>query len=223
MANIPSSKRNLIDKANTTVVIFVSVAAFLVIFSLVATKTLVNQANYLNRVIREKRAVKTTLEQNVKAVSTLKNSYQTFVSSPTNALGGSSVGAGERDGNNAKIVLDALPSTYDFPALTTSLDSMLTSQGVKINTISGVDEEVAQSSNQTSDNPQPIAIPFQIIVASDYDGVKRAVSAFERSIRPYQIKTLDITGNQKELSLSVSAQTYFQPGKSLGTRTKVVK
>lgn len=224
MANtIPSSKRALIDKANTAVVVVVSVAAFLAVFSLVATKTLISQAAYQNRVISGKRGAVNQLKADLSAIQRLNKSYNAFNSTTQNAIGGNPAGAGQQDGTNSKIVLDALPSTYDFPALTTSLESLLSTQNVKINTISGTDDEVAQSSNQSSSSPSPIAIPFQLSVTSNYDSIKNVVSTFERSIRPIQLTTLDLSGDQKNLNLAVNAETYYQPAKALTINTKVVK
>ena len=223
MASNPSSKRVLIDKANTAVVIVVSVAAFLAVFSLVATKTLINQAAYQNRVISGKRVAVNQLKSDLSAVQQLKKSYDAFNSTTQNAIGGNPNGTGQQDGNNSKIVLDALPSAYDFPALTTSLESLLSTQNVKINTISGTDDEVAQSTNQSSATPSPIAIPFQLSVTSNYDSIKNVVSTFERSIRPIQLTTLDLSGDQKNLNLSINAETYYQPAKALTINTKVVQ
>ncbi len=223
MANNPSSKRILIDKANTAVVVVVSVAAFLAVFSLVATKTLISQAAYQNRVISGKRVAVNQLKSDLSAIQQLKKSYDAFNSTTQNAIGGNPNGTGQQDGNNSKIVLDALPSTYDFPALTTSLESLLSTQNVKINTISGTDDEVAQSTNQSSASPSPIAIPFQLSVTSNYDSIKNVVSTFERSIRPIQLTTLDLSGDQKNLNLSINAETYYQPAKALTINTKVVQ
>ena len=60
MANAaPNTKRALIDKANTRIVVYVSVAAFILVFSLVSTKTLIGQAAYQNRIISKKRVAVT--------------------------------------------------------------------------------------------------------------------------------------------------------------------
>lgn len=223
MAGTGSTKHTLIDKTNTRMVAIVSVAAFVSVFCLVATKTFVSQAAYQNRVISAKRDAVRQLEDNISAVEKLKNSYKAFVSTSTNALGGLPEGVSDRDGDNAKIVLDALPSSYDFPALATSLDKLIVGQNVQINSIAGTDDELAQAANQSSADPQPAPIPFQLSVTSDYDGTKRVISAFERSIRPIQIKTIDISGDSKDLTLSIEAQTYYQPSKSMNIQTKVVK
>lgn len=213
----------MIDKANARIVIYVSIAAFILIFSLVAIKTLISQAAYQNRVISAKKTAVNQLKTDIAATDQLKTSYAAFTETPQNVLGGNPGGTGPQDGNNAKIVLDALPSSYDFPGLTTSLESLLTGQGVKIDSISGTDDEVAQSANQSSTNPQPSPIPFTLSAEGDYTGIQNVISAFEHSIRPMQVQTLDIAGNQGQLTLSLNAQTYYQPAKSLNINKEVVK
>ena len=220
---IVSTKRMQIDKANARIVVYVSVAAFILVFSLVATKMLVSQATYQNRVIGIKRAAVNQLKTDISATSQLKVAYQGFVDTSQNVIGGNPKGAGAQDGDNTKIVLDALPSGYDFPGLTTSLETLLGSQNVKINSIAGTDDEVAQSSNQSSVNPQPVPIPFSITVQGDYTGIQNVLGAFEKSIRPIQVQTLNITGSQGKLTLNVTAQTYYQPAKSLNIKKEVVK
>lgn len=218
-----TGKRALIDKANARVMIAVSIAAFLIVFSAVSTKTLMSQAAYQNRVITAKEEARDILKKDIESAKKLKISYEKFVNTSVNALGGSPVGAGTKDGDNAKIILDALPSSYDFPALATSLEIIASSQNVNIKSIEGVDEEVNQATNSSSSSPQPIAIPFDISVSSDYQKIQDVVSSFEKSIRPIKIKTLDITVNQQEIILAVSAETFFQPAKSLNISKQVVK
>jgi hypothetical protein len=225
MANSPivSTKRMLIDKANARIVAYVSVAAFILVFSLVATKTLVSQAAYQNRVISKKRAAVNQLKVDIAATGQLKASYDAFTGTAQNVLGGNPGGSGPQDGDNAKVVLDALPSSYDFPGLTTSLETLLGNQNVKIASIAGTDDEVAQSANQSSVNPQPVPIPFSVGVEADYTGVQNVVRAFEKSIRPIQIQQLTITGDKSKLTLNISAQTYYQPAKSLNIQKQVVQ
>lgn len=219
----PSAKRLMIDQANAKIVAYVSIAAFIVVFSLVATKTLISQASYQNRVIGKKRAAVTQLKSDIAATSQLKTAYDAFTGTSQNVLGGNSDGGGPKDGDNAKIVLDALPSSYDFPGLTTSLEALLNGQGVTISSISGTDDEVAQSTNQSSVSPQPVPIPFSISVQGDYAGIQNVINAFQNSIRPIEVQTLNLTGNQNKLTLTVTAQTYYQPAKSLNINKVVVK
>lgn len=218
-----SVKRALVEKTNSTLVIVVSVATFLAIFSLVATKMIMNQASYQNRVIKEKRIAVKQLKADVEAVDKLKKSYDIFVGAPGNVIGGSPVGNGPQDGDNAKIILDALPSSYDFPGLATSLDALLTSQEVKILSITGTDDEITQSANQISGTPQSVPIPFQASFSADYGKVQNMLVAAERSIRPIKLTTLDFTGMQDNLTVNLAAEAFYQPAKQFNIQTKVVK
>lgn len=217
-----SVKRVLIDKANTRLVVTVSIAVFAVIFSLVAAKTLWTQSSYQKRVIDAKNKAATQLQANVEAMEKLSASYSAFVGTSTNIIGGNSLGTGPQDGNNAKIILDALPSKYDFPALATNLETLMNDQQVTVVNISGVDDEIAQSGNTDSPSPTPVEMPFQLTATADYVKTQALIGAFERSIRPIKITTLDISGAQDRLTVTVSAMTYYQPAKSLNIREEIV-
>lgn len=217
------TKRSLITKANSRIVWATGIAAFVVIFSGVACKTLVGQASYQNRVISEKKKAFATLQSDLNARDTLVSSYKSFVNTPQNVLGGNPDGSGPQDGDNAKIILDALPSKYDFPALATSLEKLINDQGLKIVSISGTDDEIAQTANLTSAKPAPVPMPFQVQVGGSYDAIKSLVDVFERSIRPIDVQKMEITGSDGSMTATISAQTFYQPEKNLNISSEVVK
>ena len=223
MAKNAITKRALIDQANSRVVVATSIAAFVVVFSLVATKTLISQAAYQNHVISAKKAAVKQLKADIKATDTLKTSYAAFLGTTQNIIGGDPGGSGAQDGDNAKIVLDALPSSYDFPALATSLEKLISTQQLTIESIKGTDDEVAQSSNQSSSTPQPVPIPFEFSVTGDYGAIQGLIGQFEHSIRPFQVQTIAISGDQGKLTADITAQTFYQPAKNLNIKEKVVK
>jgi len=224
MARIATStKRSLIGKANSTIVIATTVAAFAVVFALIATKALASQASYQNRVISAKKTAVKQLKEDLDARDSLVSSYKAFTDTSQNIVGGDPKGSGPQDGDNAKLVLDALPSKYDFPALATTLEKILTSQNLQIVSISGTDQELQQQRTAASGAPQAVSMPFQIQVSGSYDSIKGLVDLFERSIRPFQIQTMDIGGNQSNMMLSISAQTYYQPEKTFNVSTEVIK
>lgn len=218
-----SIKHVQIDKSQSTMLIMAGIAAFVLAFSLVGGKALVDQILYQNRVISAKKVAVQQLRSNVQAVSSLETSYKAFVNTPQNVLGGNPQGNGPNDGDNAKIVLDALPSKYDFPALTSSIEKLVTDQQLTINSISGNDDEVAQTGNGTSPNPKPIDMPFQLSANGSYKSTQSLIDTFNRSIRPIQIQKLQITGLQANLSLKIEAKSYYQPGKNFNMTKKVVK
>lgn len=217
------TKRSLIGKANSTMVIATSVAAFVVVFGLIAGKAMMNQMSYQSRVIDAKKAGLNQLKKDISAVNSLQASYTDFADDSQNVLAGNAEGTGPQDGDNAKIVLDALPSKYDFPALTTSLEKLITGQGLQITSINGTDEEVTQKAKQVSTEPVPIAIPFQIQVNGAYGSVKNLVDVFLRSVRPFQIQSIELSGDESGMTASIKAQTYYQPEKSLNIKPEVVK
>lgn len=217
-----SMKRIGVDKTNARIVLITAGAAFLVVFFLVASFSLFSTLTYQNRIINAKSKAVAQLKDNLKARDSLVQSYKAFATAPQNFIGGSAAGGGSQDGSNSKLVLDALPSKYDFPALTASLEKLASDQGVTIESITGIDEEVSQA-NQSSNSPQPVEMPFEIKVSGDYLSVQKLVGAVEHSIRPVQVQKMQITGDQKALTLTITASTFYQPEKTLNIRTKVIK
>lgn len=223
MANLNlSSKKLQIDKANATIMIAVSVAAVLIAFSLVFAKALLGQRSYQSRVITEQKKALKVAKDNVKAADELVKSYRVFNTAETNLISGSATGTGDRDGDNAKLVLDALPNKYDFPGLISSLEKSLKDRNFKTGAgaLSGTDvpdETVAGS------NPAVVEIPFQVSVSGSYSSVQGLIEAFDRTIRPISLKTIDLSGDENNIKVSLGATTYYQPSKTLTVTTKVVK
>jgi hypothetical protein len=219
-----SSKHLQIDKANRTILILVSLAVFVTIFCAFTCKTLMSKRAYQGRVIAQKELALRQLKANARAVDSLNESYQKFVNTEQNIIGGSSTGTGERDGDNARIILDALPSKYDFPALATSLEKILTSKNYTVGSITGTDDEIAQAAASSApDNTAPVPIPFTLAVTGNYNSVNELITTLERSIRPIQLTTLTFTGTDTSLQVSLAANTYYQPEKVLKIVTKDVK
>jgi len=218
-----SAKRISIDKTNASLIVIVSVAAFLVVFSLVAIRALYSQLTYQSRVINQKKITLVQVEENIQEVEKLNVAYQEFSGSTVNALGGNPKGTGDRDGENPRIILDALPSKYDFPALNTSLDKLVKSGGFQLTAISGTDDEINQSTNQSSVTPTQVDMPFQLEALINISDGKRFLELFERSIRPIQLQQLTISSQEGKLKVEMTAKTYFQPEKKLNVTEEVVK
>ncbi|MGZ6005300.1 MAG: type 4a pilus biogenesis protein PilO [Candidatus Saccharimonadales bacterium] len=218
-----SSKRLQINKASTVMVASLAITSFILVFSLIGGKALLSQRSYQAKVIAKKEAARDQLKANIDATGTLINSYKSFIGTSQNVIGGNPNGTASNDGDNAKIILDALPSQYDFPALATSLDKLLSDNSLKIGNISGTDDELTQQSNQSSATPTPVAIPFNVGVSGTYKSIQKLISVFEKSIRPIQISNLTFAGNDKSLTVNILAQTYYQPEKDLTITTEVVK
>lgn len=219
-----SLKHLQIDKAIASMVIFAALTAAVLVFSLFSIRALLSQRSYQAKVISEKEKAKEQLAVNVTAKDSLVASYGQFVSRPQNIIEGNPAGEAENDGDNARIILDALPSKYDFPALTTSLEKLLaeTALGVQFQSITGTDDEIAQSEAVVT-SPTPVEIPFQLSVTGAYVSLEALTKGFERSIRPFHITSLSLSGSDDSLRLDISAKTYYQPEKKVNVQLKVVQ
>lgn len=217
-----SSKRILISKANTLMFGMVVGASIIVSFSLVTVRMLFSEMQYQQKVIGQKNKALKQIKENLQTARVLEQQYQEFERAPDNIIGGSATGTGERDGTNAKVILDALPSKYDFPALTTSLDGMVKATGINLETISGIDNEIAEF-NKTSPKPEPQPMDFGLSVSGNYEGIRNLVFDLERSIRPIQLTGIDMAGNDASIRLRVTAKTYYQPEKDLTLTKKEVQ
>ncbi len=173
--------------------------------------------------IETKRTAVKQLKTNEQTAQQLVTSYKAFVAADTNVIGGNALGTGQRDGDNAKIVLDALPSKYDFPALTSSLEKMLTEQKLTIASISGSDDEVAQGANQASPQPIAVEIPFEVSATGPYKDIQGSLDVFGKSIRPFHLKTLQLSGGQSNMTMAITGKSYYQPAKNFNVTQKVVR
>lgn len=217
-----SMKRVQINKANSQMVIVTGISAFVIAFSIVASRALLAKRSYQAKVIGAKEQAVDQLQNNIKAANALVTSYKAFVTTSNNVIGGNPTGKGDRDGDNAKIILDALPSQYDFPALASSMEKTLSVNGVKIDGITGVDDEIAQQSQEET-KPQPVEMPFSIAVTTNLAGANNLLGVFQRSIRPIKVQKVEASGNNDSLKMTVNAVTYYQPQETIRINTEVIK
>ena len=216
-----SLKQLAINNDNTSIIITIGLATFIFIFSCVASNALLKQRAYHATVIGKKKAALAQLKKNTEEVEKLKKSYIAFADSQENVLGGSATGNGDKDGENPRLVLDALPSKYDFPALATSLEKVFSQY--KIENLQGTDDEIAQSAAEASASPQPLEIPFAVSTGGSEAAAKDVLLLYERSIRPIQISKLKLESAGDSLKISVEAKTYFQPQKKFDVKPEAVK
>jgi hypothetical protein len=218
-----SSKHAIIKKANLVIVVVVSLAVFISIFSLFIAKALLNQSAYQQNVIDEKKSALKIAKQNNEDIKSLEQSYLSFATEVTNIIGGSSQGTGPQDGANPKIVLDSLPSEYDFPALSSSIEKLLTDNGYLIDRLGGSEEvQPVDQSTSSADGVIP-EIPYDMTVTTNKEGAKKLLDILERSIRPFYVESIELSGTDSNLSTKIALKTFFQPAIKFDIKTEVVK
>ena len=202
-------KRQQLSSTNNLIFILVAVSVFIVVFVIFAARNLISQSAYQNRVITAKQKALDNLDSDLTAISSLKTSYSAFVNQPLNLIGGNPSGTGAKDGNNSKILLDALPSTGDPNIWTLNIVNLnsLFSQGSDFLTISASNGPVtAPVASQTSKPAgssmtttiQPYSPTNQTIVingkfATQIANVNSIFKLLNTSIIPIQINQMTFT------------------------------
>jgi hypothetical protein len=211
--------------------IVVAISSVVAVFSLMSAKALLSQSSYQHKVLSEKNKAIQQLKDNVDAANKLKTQYDIFAKQDPNIIGGSggeNAGTGAKDGDNARIVLDALPSQYDFPALITSIEKVVGDAHVTLQGLNGTDEGKdsnvpGSASSAAGGSADPIPITFSVGILSDYKNSEKLVEDFEHSIRPIDITTFSLNGSSSNITTSMQANTYYQPSISLQIQQKEVK
>lgn len=221
-----STKHIQLNKANQAVILATSLAVAVVVFGFFISRALIQRQQHQARVIAAKEQARDQLINNLEAKDQLVSAYQAFVTTERNLLGGSTdpAATGDRDGDNGRLVLDALPSKYDFPALATSIEKVLGDNGFQLETVEGTDDEANQTAVAAQPNPEPVEIPIGFTVNTSYSGAQTLMGLFERSIRPFRINSIEIAGAQDDdLSLKIDAVTYYQPEKSVSITKETIR
>lgn len=222
-----STKSIQINKNQSSILMAIIIGTIVTVFCLTSAKALLNQAMYQRRVINARNDSAKQLNQDITNAKSLSDKYKTVFlgSNGQNVIGGvTTISASPQpsDGDNGKIVLDALPTAYDFPALLSSMSSLLNVDGVGAQAISGSDQSVTVDSSPTY-NPQPANIDFNLSGATTYSGAKKLLNDLERSIRPFDVTHLTLSGNESNLIVTMNLTTYYQPAKTLSIPSKEIK
>lgn len=224
---VPKNAKQLkIDKSNSTVLVVVAAATAIIVFCLFSYKALLTQGSYQRRVVNEKHNTVEQLKSNLENAKTLSSQFATFDSANPNAIGGKSnvpANSPPPDGSNSRIVLDALPTSYDFAALLSSLNLVLELNGIGNKTIGQVSQTEGQAGDPQAD-PQPVIIQsIPLGGEANYGHIQNLVKDLERSIRPFDVMALELSGFNSQMNISMDVNTYFQPAKGVVLEQKEVK
>lgn len=226
MIKLPKIKSTKPVSDEKRLITVVGTAAIIAVFCLASTKVLLTQAGYKRQIISARRDAAKALSDDLAKSDALKTQYQIFEgTSPKNIIGGRNVtdsSATPPDGNNSRIVLDALPSSYDFPALISSMAKIMNSNGIASPSIGGSDQSDTVNP-PASPNPSPVAIALTVSGSGSYTQIQAVIRDLERSIRPFDLTNLHVQGSESSMTFSANLNTYFQPPKTLKISDKAIK
>lgn len=192
------SKREQVTKASSTVLAIIAVSSVIITSSIVSMRFLWQQKTYNSRVISAKTEARNQLSSNIENLDKLSDQFSELNTSET---------------TNAKTILHALPPSYDYAALASSIDSLASLSGVSSNT--NIGEDTSSSALNFATISQPVEIPLSLDISGSYDGVKTYIGNLEKSIRPIHVQMITYSGTNGELQALIEATTYYQPARSL--------
>ena len=199
-------KRAKIDRANSTVFIAVTISAVIIMFSVMSIRFLWQKKSYNDRVIGAKTKTRASIEENISSLDQLASQFPDLQKRAT---------------NNDKTILHALPPTYDYAALVTSMEFLADQSGVKLDSGVGTDQSATAIKEQNTSQPQEIALSLN--VRGSYEAISKYIDNLERSIRPVIITGADFSGSNGDLKATLTAKTYYQPARSLEVTMEEVR
>lgn len=210
-----STKHTQIRQASTQTFITVALASVLVSMALVMLNILWGTAQFNMRVHEKQEIARDALEANIAAVGPLTESFERL------EIGSDLIPNQPGDKNNSEVILDALPSRYDFPELAASLNNLAEVSTVQLKSFRGTD--LGSDAIQSSPAPFAESIPFSVEVEGSYQGVTKFLSNLEKSIRPMKVLSVGMSGTDSKLTANINIETQYQPAFDLTIRKDGVR
>lgn len=215
-------KRTQIAKANRAMFLWIAAASVVVGAAIVVSIFLAQKLLYTEEVLKAKSETVSTLAHNNEVIDDLENEVR--VLDTNEAL--TSVKANESD-QAIQVILDALPSDANSLALGASLQNKLLAgipnlalESLQVDPVSGVetldDSGVAPTGGTN-------AISFHFVVSGNDAALKQVLQNLERSIRTIKVTSMKIEFQSKGLVMTVQAEAYYEPAKTIQLEDKVVK
>lgn len=221
-------KRQQISRANRMMFLWIAGVSAVVGVALVLGVFLVQRILFGEKVIAEKNKTVSILQKNLKNVDTLRDNIR--VLNTNEALSSTKL----KDSDTPiQSVLDALPADANPTALASSLQTRLLTgvPGITIETINV--DSTGGTAGGTVAAPVPtvgsvtsnqIGFNFSVSTSStSYDSLRQVLEQIERSIRPFNITSVDIEGQGTKVVLTATGVSYYEPAQTIQLSQKVVK
>ena len=221
-------KKTQIISINNLRVISTSIAVFIVIFCFFAIKSLYSEGQYQNRVIAAQKKTLDVLNSDLSSVKNIESAYKAFNSNlEQNIIGGNTTVTTGNNGDNSKIILDALPTNIDVPAWSLNLNNLnlLLGQPPSFITLDPKSVAIDQAIVSPSFKPVPIPIALAGSFASNPDNIGNIFDSIYKSIIPIKIISVSITASSagKPSLITFTGSSNYQAPYKFSTSTEIVK
>ena len=215
-------KRAQIASANQQMLIWVAVAAVVLVVCVMLAINLIQQITYQMKVNGRLSDTANTMETNINNISGLTSEVDKLNSNQNLNL----PNLKSDDSTPLQVVLDALPTEDDRVSLGASLQKkILLPSGVNIQQISVTDSGAGATTDTVAGStvsPTAQPITFSVVIVGSYDTIQTALKDIERTIRPFTITQLSLQGTDDNLQATINATTYFVPKVNWTTGTETV-
>lgn len=221
-------KRTQISKANRTMFIWIAASSALVGFAIVISIFLGQKLVFNEKVLIAKNKTVSVLNANNKIVDDLKTNVRVLDTNTDLAK----VKANPSD-QTIQVILDALPSDANSPALGASLQSKLlagipglTLISLQVDPVQGIESlstNATTVSGDTSTVTTDNEITFRFSVSGNQDSLLQALTNLERSIRTIDVTNLQIQNQGSSQVMTVQGRAFYEPAKTITLYDKVVK
>lgn len=234
---IPIRKRTQIANANRAMFIWIAVVSALFGFAVVVSMFLIQMISFNEKVIKEKNNTIAVLKINNENIVALKDQIRVLEASEI--LENLKVDSSD---NALQVILDALPSDANSPALGSSLQNkLLDVNGVSIDSLNvvpviGVESLSADGSLEVETNSidgvVQSEIPFSFSVIGSEEDLRTLLQNLEKSIRTIDITSMEIEkqtssnsdgGSSDYLLLKVIGRAYYQEEQVIELKDMVIK
>lgn len=181
-----------------------------VVISFVASKQLVGDVGFNNKVISAKNRVNATLQSNIDAIEPLKSNFNLL----------------DQDGPAPKTILEALPVEQSFPELSANLETISASAGAVLSSVVlEADPLAAEAAATTATSPValPQALSVRINVAGSYTQLQRVLAFLQVAARPVVIKTVTFSGTEPNVVMDLSFTTFYQAPTVISDATETLQ
>lgn len=210
-----SQKHMQIKKSSAQSFIAVVVASVVVSMTLVLANIMYDTSKFNSKVQGALEDTKLQLVANIEAVDSLEKSFAALQN------GDNLIAKQPEDKKNSEIILDSLPSVYDFPEIASSVNRLAEISEVELVAFQGTD--LGSDATNQSTLVEPIKIPFSVEVKGSYSAIAKFLLNSERNIRPIIVKSVSLSVSGNELSASVSAETSYQPAFDITIQKEVIR
>jgi len=222
-------KRTQIAKANRTMFMWVAIVSVVVGIASVTSIFLVQKIIFNAKIQTEKNKTIATLKTDNNNIADLE--AQVRVLDTNQALIDSKASPTDQP---VQVILDALPSDANSPALGASLQNKLlagipglTLETLQVDPVAGVEslstDTTTVQAAPTSGSSDQSQITFRFSVSGPDTALKKVLTNLELSIRTIDVTSLKIESQGSNQLLTVEARAFYEPVRTVQLTDKVVK